>query len=37
MIVAIPVYTILRIIAKEFLNNFKIIQRLTSKLEEKNN
>jgi predicted PurR-regulated permease PerM len=37
MIVAIPVYTILRIIAKEFLNNFKIIQKLTSKLEEKNN
>ncbi len=35
MIVAVPVYTILRIIAKEFLFNFKIVQKLTSELEEK--
>ncbi|MCW3070264.1 MAG: hypothetical protein JWO44_154 [Bacteroidetes bacterium] len=34
MIVAIPVYTIIRIIAKEFLNNFKIVQKLTEDLEE---
>ncbi|MCX6295456.1 MAG: AI-2E family transporter, partial [Bacteroidetes bacterium] len=34
MIVAVPIYTILRIIAKEFLNNFKIVQKLTSKLED---
>ncbi|MGZ4116383.1 MAG: AI-2E family transporter [Bacteroidia bacterium] len=36
MIVAVPVYTILRIIAKEFLNNFKFIQKLTAELEEEN-
>lgn len=36
MIIAVPVYTILRIIAKEFLNNFKIVQQLTSELEEEN-
>ncbi|MCW3104523.1 MAG: hypothetical protein JWO09_2963 [Bacteroidetes bacterium] len=34
MIVAIPVYTIIRIIAKEFLNNFKIVQKLTEDLGE---
>ncbi len=34
MIIAVPVYTILRIIAKEFLYNFKIVQQLTSELEE---
>lgn len=34
MVVAVPVYTILRIIAKEFLSNFKIVQRLTANLEE---
>jgi predicted PurR-regulated permease PerM len=37
MIIAVPVYTILRIIAKEFLNNFKFIQKLTAELEEKEN
>jgi predicted PurR-regulated permease PerM len=35
MIVAVPVYTILRIIAKEFLSNFQIIKKLTEDLEEK--
>ena len=35
MVVAVPVYTIIRIIAKEFLNNFKIVQKLTADLEEK--
>ena len=34
MIIAIPIYTILRIIAKEFLNNFKIVQKLTHDLEQ---
>jgi len=34
MIIAVPVYTILRIIAKEFLNNFKFIQKLTEDLDE---
>lgn len=29
MIVAVPVYTIFRIIAKEFLNEFKIVEHLT--------
>jgi predicted PurR-regulated permease PerM len=33
MVAAIPIYTILRIIAKEFLSNFKFIQELTSDLE----
>ncbi len=34
MIIAIPIYTIVRIIAKEFLNKFKIIQKLTANLEK---
>jgi hypothetical protein len=34
MVIAIPVYTIIRIIAKEFLYNFKIVQKLTQELEE---
>ena len=33
MVVAIPIYTILRIIAKEFFSRFKFIQQLTSDLE----
>jgi len=33
MIIAVPVYTILRIIAKEFLYNFKIVQKLTENLD----
>ena len=32
MIVAIPVYTLFRIFAKEFLNGFKIVQRMTENL-----
>ena len=35
MIIAVPVYTILLIIAKEFLFNFQIVQKLTAELEEK--
>ncbi len=34
MIVAVPIYTILRIIAKEFLWNFKIVQKLTAELDD---
>jgi predicted PurR-regulated permease PerM len=34
MILAIPVYTVLRVIAKEFLNQFRVVQALTDKMEE---
>ncbi len=34
MVIAVPVYTIIRIFAKEFLNNFKIVQKLTADLED---
>lgn len=34
MILAIPVYTIIRVIAKEFLFQFKIVKKLTGHLEE---
>ncbi len=34
MILAVPAYTVLRIIAKQFLWRFRIIQKLTSALEE---
>ena len=33
MIVALPVYTIFRIVAKEFLTRFKFFKKLTEKLE----
>lgn len=33
MILAIPVYTVLRVFAKEFLYNFKVVKKLTSKIE----
>jgi len=32
MILAIPVYTLVRIIAKEFLSGFRIVQKLTEKI-----
>ena len=32
MILAIPTYTVIRVIAKEFLNQFKIVQKLTNSL-----
>nr|MDA3779949.1 AI-2E family transporter [Bacteroidales bacterium] len=32
MVLAIPIYTILRIIAKEFFFNFKIVKKLTEKI-----
>jgi len=32
MILAVPAYTVLRVIAKEFLNNSKLVQKLTERL-----
>ncbi|GLR17811.1 AI-2E family transporter [Portibacter lacus] len=32
MILAIPTYTVIRVIAKEFLNQFKIVQKLTGSM-----
>ena len=32
MILAIPVYTILRVVAKEFLSEFKVVQTLTKNI-----
>jgi len=34
MILAIPVYTILRVIAKEFFENMKLVRKLTENLEQ---
>ena len=36
MILAIPVYTIIRVIAKEFFVNMKLVQRMTKNLEQDN-
>ncbi len=33
MIVAIPLYTIVRVFAKEFFNKFKVVKKLTKKIE----
>lgn len=33
MILAIPLYTILRVFAKEFFNKFKVVKKLTRKIE----
>ena len=32
MILAIPTYTVLRVFAKEFFNNFRVVQKLTEKI-----
>lgn len=32
MVLAIPAYTVLRVIAKEFLSNFKVVQKLTKNI-----
>jgi predicted PurR-regulated permease PerM len=32
MLLAIPGYTVLRVFAKEFLNNFRVVQKLTQKI-----
>jgi hypothetical protein len=34
MVVAVPAYTVLRIIAKEFFSGYQFVQRLTDDLEE---
>ena len=33
MLIAIPAYTVLRVFAKEFFSNFKLVQRLTDRME----
>jgi hypothetical protein len=33
MMLAIPAYTILRVIAREFFNSFKVVKSLTRKLD----
>ncbi len=33
MLVAIPAYTVIRVFAKEFFSNFKLVQKLTKKIE----
>jgi predicted PurR-regulated permease PerM len=32
MILAIPTYTVIRVFAKEFFNNFRVVQKLTAKI-----
>ncbi len=34
MLLAIPVYTIIRVVAKEFFNNLRVVQKLTEKIDE---
>ena len=33
MLLAIPVYTVLRVIAKEFFQQFRVVQKLTAKID----
>lgn len=35
MVIGIPVYTVLRVIARNFFSHFKLVQRLTEHLDEK--
>ena len=35
MVIGIPVYTILRVVARTFFSEFKVVQRLTDSMEEK--
>jgi predicted PurR-regulated permease PerM len=35
MLFAVPVYTLLRVIAKEFFNQFRVVKKLTEKIDEK--
>jgi predicted PurR-regulated permease PerM len=35
MILAIPAYTVMRVLAREFFDNFKAVRRITSSLEKK--
>jgi predicted PurR-regulated permease PerM len=34
MLLAVPVYTVLRVIAKEFFQEFRVVQKITEKMEE---
>ncbi|MBK7872406.1 MAG: AI-2E family transporter [Saprospiraceae bacterium] len=34
MVLAIPAYTVLRVVAREFLSRFKIVKRITGRLDE---
>ena len=34
MVLAIPVYTILRVVAREFLSEYKVVESLTRPLRE---
>lgn len=34
MVLGIPVYTVLRVIARTFFSEFKVVQRLTERKEE---
>ena len=33
MLVAIPAYTVVRVFAKEFFSNFKVVKKLTDRME----
>jgi predicted PurR-regulated permease PerM len=33
MLLAIPVYTVLRVIAREFFQQFRVVQKLTEKID----
>lgn len=35
MLLAVPVYTVLRVIAKEFLQNFRVVQKMTETMDSK--
>jgi hypothetical protein len=34
MLLAVPVYTVLRVIAREFFQEFRVVQKMTEKMEE---
>jgi predicted PurR-regulated permease PerM len=34
MLMAVPVYTVLRVIAREFFQEFRVVQKMTEKMEE---
>lgn len=34
MLLAVPVYTVLRVIAREFLQQFRVVQKITEKMEQ---
>lgn len=37
MLLAIPTYTVLRVFAKEFFNNFRVVQKLTENIQQPRN